>query len=247
MEEKKRTALAVIIICVVLAAVLYSFFRNVFPSAPAVVLADPDATASLEPDSQASDGVSVNVTPQTVQRLVASLERYESYSRTVTVEYFSTGQPAGTAFAQVWADGGWFRTDLTLSSGLVEHSVVGDGRLWLWYGGEERVYSGPAEDITSDLMQRLPTYETVLALDKDSITAAGYESWGGQPCVYVEARTPALGYLERYWISENSGLLMAAEMEKDGELIYAMSSQEVVSPLDRAGDIFVLPDGTVLH
>lgn len=247
MEERKRTALAAIIICVVLAAVLYSFFRNVLPSTPALVLADPDAAASMDPDSQVSDGVSVNVTPQTVQRLVDSLERYESYSRTVTVEYFAAGQSVGTASAQVWADGGWFRTDLTLSSGLVEHSIVGGGRLWLWYGGEERVYSGPAEDMTADLMQRLPSYETVLALDKESITAAGYESWSGQPCVYVEARTLALGYLERYWISENSGLLMAAEMEKDGELIYAMSSQEVVSPLDQTGKIFVLPDGTVLH
>lgn len=247
MEERKRTALAAVIICVVLAAVLYSFFRNVFPSTPALVLADLDVAASVGPDSQASDGVSVNVTPQTVQRLVASLERYESYSRTVTVEYFAAGQSVGTVSAQVWADGGWFRTDLTLSSGMVEHSVVGDGRLWLWYSGEERVYSGPAEDMTADLMQRVPTYETVLALDKDSITAAGYELWGGQPCVYVEARTPALGYLERYWISENSGLLMAAEMEKDGERIYTMSSQEVVSPLDQTGEVFVLPDGTALH
>lgn len=247
MEERKRTALAAVIICVVLAAVLYSFFRNVLPSTPALVLADPDAATSMDPDSQVSDGVSVNVTPQTVQRLVDSLERYESYSRTVTVEYFAAGQSVGTASAQVWADGGWFRTDLTLSSGLVEHSIVGGDRLWLWYSGEERVYSGPAEDMTADLMQRLPSYETVLALDKNSITAAGYESWSGQPCVYVEARTPALGYLERYWISENSGLLMAAEMEKDGELIYAMSSQEVVSPLDQTREIFVLPDGTVLH
>lgn len=247
LEERKRTVLAAVIICVVLAAVLYSFFRNVLPSTPELVLADPDAAASAEPNDWTGDGVAVKVTPQTVQRLVASLERYESYSRTVTVEYFDRGRSLGAISAQVWADAGWVRTDLTLGSGVMEHSVVGDGRLWLWYGGEDRVYSGPAEDMTADLMQRLPTYETVLALDKDSITAAEYESWGGQPCVYVEARTPALGYLERYWISENSGLLMAAEMEKDGELIYAMSSQEVVSPLDHTGQIFVLPDGTVLH
>ena len=247
MEDRKRTALAAVITCVVLAAVLYSFFRNLIPSGPALVLADPNAAASMEPGVQASDGVAVEVTPQTVQSLVASLERYESYSRAVTVEYFSNGQPVGTASAQVWTDGGWTRCDLTLSSGMVEHSIVGEGRLWLWYAGDERVYTGPAEDMTADLMQRLPTYETVLELDKRSITGAGYEVREEQPCVYVEARTPELGYLERYWISESSGLLMAAEVEKDGAVVYSMTSREIVSPLDQTGQVFTLPDGTELR
>lgn len=247
MEERKRTVLAAVIICVVLAAVLYSFFRVLIPSGPALVVAYPEASASMEPAVQASSGMAVEVTPQTVQRLVASLERYESYSRTVVVEYFSAGRSTGTASAQVWADGGWVRCDLTMSSGMVEHSIVGEGQLWLWYGEDRRVYAGPSQDMDADLMQRLPTYETVLELDQDSITAAGYEPWGGQPCVYVEAENPALGYLERYWISETSGLLMAAEMEKDAEVVYAMSSREVVSPLEQAGQAFTLPDGTVLH
>lgn len=247
MEERKRTALAAVIVCVVLAAVLYSFFRILIPSAPQLTLADPDASAAVEPSDRPGDSIAVEVTPQTVQRLVASLERYESYSRSVSVEYFDEGQPVGAVNAQVWVDGGWSRTSVALASGSVEHSIVGDGQLWLWYGGDGRVYSGPAGELTADLMQRLPTYETVLSLDKDSITAAGYELWGGQPCVYVEARTPALGYLERYWISENSGLLVAAEMEEDGATIYSMSSQEVVSPLDQAEGAFTLPDGTVLH
>ena len=37
------------------------------------------------------------------------------------------------------------------------------------------------------------------------------------------------------------------ETEKDGELVYTMSSQEVVSPLDQAAGVFVLPDGTQLY
>ena len=58
---------------------------------------------------------------------------------------------------------------------------------------------------------------------------------------------PDLGYVERYWISENSGLLMAAEAEKDGELIYTMLSHEVVSPMEQTTGIFTLPDGTQLY
>ena len=247
MEDKKRTALAAVIIAVVLAAVLYSFFLNLFAPTPELVLADPDADRSVEPGGEPSGGLMVGVSTRTVQSLIASLTRYESYSRSVTVEYYDGGQMVGTASAQVWVDGGWVRSDLTLSSGRVEHTVVGDGQLWLWYDRETAVWSGPAEGLSADLVQRLPTYEDVLALDKDSITAAGYVERDGLPCVFVEAVTPELNYVERYWIAETSGLLMAAETEKDGALVYALSSHEVVSPMERADGIFALPDGTRLY
>lgn len=250
MEDRKRTVLAAVIIAVVLLAVLYSFFLNLFAIHPEFVPADPDATGSVDPDvGQTGEwgGIVVEVSPQTVQSLIASLTRYESYSRTVEVEYLNRGQAVGSVTAQVWADGGWIRSSAALSSGSVEHTIVGDGQLWLWYGQERQVYNGPSEGMTADLAQRLPTYEDVLALDKDSITGAGYVERDGLPCVYVEAVLPELGYVERYWISETSGLLMAAEMEKDGELIYSMTSHEVVSPLSQAVGVFSLPDGTVLH
>ena len=251
MGEKRRTVLAAVIIVVVLAAVLYSFFLNLFAPTPELVLADPNAAQSESPGAEQTaqvGGVAVEVTPQTVQALVEYLDRYESYRRTVTAEYFFNGETAGTVTGQVWADGGWTRSDLTLSSGVVEHAIVGDGTLWLWQdqGQGQSVYSGPAEDRSADLSQRLPTYEDVLLLDPDDITAAGYEERENQPCVYVEAQT-GLGYTERYWISVDSGLLVAAETEKSGQVVYAMTSRDVVSPLDETQGIFALPDGTVLH
>ena len=250
MEDKKRTALAVVIITVVLAAVLYSFSLNLFAQTPELVLADPDADRSAEPSGQSGDGkggLMVEVSTRTVQSLIASLTRYESYSRSITVEYYGGEKTFGMVSAQVWVDGGWTRTDLTLSSGRIEHAIVGDGQLWLWYDREETVYTGPAENLSADLLQRLPTYEAVLELEQDSITAAGYVERDGLPCVFVEAVTPELNYVERYWISETGGLLMAAETEKDGALIYALSSREVVSPMEQTAGIFALPDGTQLY
>ena len=58
---------------------------------------------------------------------------------------------------------------------------------------------------------------------------------------------PELNYVERYWISETSGLLMAAETEKDGMLIYVLSFREVVSPMEQTAGVFALPDGTQLY
>ena len=246
MEDRKRTVLAAVIIVIVLAAVLYSFSFNLFAPTPELVLPDTDVSASEEPTGNLG-GLVVEVSPHTVQSLIASLTRYESYSRSVTVEYFDHGQAMGTTAAHVWADGGWLRSDLTLASGRVEHAIAGDGRLWLWYDRETSIYTGAAEGLSADLIQRLPTYEDVLALDKGSITAAGYVERDSLPCVFVEAKGAGLGYVERYWISETSGLLMAAETEKDGELVYTMSSHEVVSPMEQTTGIFALPDGTQLY
>ena len=250
LEEKKRTIMAVVIIAVVVLAVAYSFFLNLLAPTPHLELPDPDASQSVDPEGEESgrmEGVVVEVTPRTVQSLIADLERYKSYRRTVAVEYFSAdGGSVGAVTAQVWEEGGWIRTSATLSSGAVEHSIVGDGTLWLWYDTERSVYSGPVGEKTADLMQRLPSYEDVLALDKKDITAAEYVQRDGQPCVYVEANAP-LGGVERYWVSVNSGLLMAAETEQDGVVVYSMTARDVVSPLDQTGGIFVLPDGTVLY
>ena len=249
MEDRKRTILAVVIAVVVLAAVLYSFSLTLFIRPQAPQLPDPDATASQGQSSADPEagGIPVEVTPETVQLLVADLSRYESYSRTVSISYLENGESVGAVTAQVWVDGGWTRTDTTLASGVVESTVVGDGQLWLWYDGSGPVYQAPAREDSADLTQRLPTYEDVLELDPRGITAADYVSRDGQNCIYVEFQQPELDYLYRYWISLSSGLLIAAETEKEEAVVYAMVSHEITSPLAETEERFVLPDGTDLR
>ena len=250
MEDKKRTVMAVIIIVVVLAAVLYSFFLNLFTPTPHLEMPDPDASQSMDLVGEESgwpEGVAVEVTPLTVQSLIAALERYESYRRTVSVEYYSAGQSVGTVTAQVWADGGWTRTSAALNSGAVEHSIVGEDTLWLWYEGDGgRVYSGPAADRAADLAQRLPTYEDVLALVQSDIVDARYQSSGDLPCVYVAVEEQELGYVEEYWVSVDTGLLVRAESRKGEEVFYRMSGYTVETPATPSLT-FSLPDGTALH
>lgn len=248
MEDRKRTLLAVVIACVVVLAVLYSFGLNLFSPRPQLILADPEASSSQnvggeDPGNQG--GIPVELTVDTVQRVVADLARYSSYSRTVLVTYHWGEGSSGSVTADVWVHNGWTRTSALLPSGMVEHSVVGDGQFWLWYDRETQVHHGAAGEMSADLMQRIPTYEDVLALEPEAITAAGYMDRDGEPCIYVEAEE-ASGDSSRYWISSSSGLLMAAETLEDGKLVYSMVSREVVSPLTNAASYFVLPDGTEL-
>lgn len=254
MEDRKRTGFTIIIAFVLMIALLYSFGLNLFSPRPQLELADPDKIENAEPGAtlpgEGSGGLLLEIAPTTVQKVIATISRYESYSRTLTIAY-AMGDNTATVTAQVWEDSGWKRTQLVFPTGVIEHSIVGDGQLWLWYedGTEEavgQIFRGSVTEVSSDLLQRLPTYEDILELDPSQITDARYIEYNGQPCIYIEAEQQELGYLYRYWISETSGLLMAAETEKSGILVYRMSSNEVISPFVGGEDTFVLPDGTVL-
>ena len=53
------------------------------------------------------------------------------------------------------------------------------------------------------------------------------------------------GYTQRYWVSVETGLLVASERLLEGETIYRMASltADLSTP---STDRFILPDGTVL-
>ena len=248
MEEKSRIKFAVLIAVILAAAVVYSFTFNLFGRTPSVSLAGSTGAAPSDSGGQSLDEtlVRVEVTPRTVQSVIAQLSRYRSYSRTVQVDYLRGGESLGGMTAQVAVDNGWTRVDLTTAGG-VEHTITGDGTCYLWHNGEEDWVTLPAQGGDADLAQRLPTYEDVLALEPDSITDAGYVDRGGMACVYVEVAEEELGYLERYWVSVESGLLVSAETVKGDEVVYSMAAYEVESPLTGGSDRFTLPDGAVLH
>lgn len=249
MEDKSRTKFVIIIALILVAAVFYSFAINLFGETPSVELADPNQksenTASMPGEQEGV--IRVEVTPETVQSVIAKLDRYGSYQRSVVVEYLDGTEILGSLIALVAVDNGWTRADVTGQNGLVEHTIVGEGTRWLWYDDSADYIAAPAVESAADLAQRLPTYEDVLALNQEQIIAAGYESRGELPCVYVEVEQEALDYLERYWISVESGLLVSAETVKNGQVVYRMSSYQVTSPLVDSEGSFTLPDGTVLY
>jgi len=247
-EEKSRKKFALLIAVILTAAVAYSFLFNLFNEPPSVSLS-PDSTmpgSERDPLSSGELGTRVEVTTETVQKVVECLSRYRSYSRNVKVEYFSGGMSVGTLSAAVSVDSGWTRVDLT-SVGGTEHTIIGTDECYRWYGDNREYVSLPVEEGMDDLSQRIPTYETVLSLKKENITAANYVDRGGVACIYVETLVDEFEYLERYWISVESGLLVAAETVRADQLIYSMTAYEVESPLADFGDRFTLPDGIVLH
>ena len=244
MERKKRNVVVVLIAAIIAVAVLSSFGLGLFaPDTAEIVL--PTAVPSPTPGGE-GDTVRVEVTPETVQSVIATLARPESYGRTVTIQDFWGEEEIGTTTAQVWVDRGWTRTDAVWPGGTLRSSIVGGGQFWVWYGGDDEVLTGPADGSSADLEgQRIPTYETVLELDPASITAAGYEALDGLGCIYVETDTGE-GHAARFWVDDDSGLLVRAEQLTGGQVVYRMTAAALERPAPSDAS-FTLPDGTVLH
>lgn len=240
MEQKNRTFLVIAIGITVLAAV---FFSIVLPAltgkAPKVLLPDVNQqTGQLE-----ENYLPVTVTPATVQSVIASLSRPESYHSTLTVGLYWDGGGSSEQ-VEIWADGGYVRTAVT-SGGTTQYRLVGDGKLRLWYAGDQTWQETDAHDATADLAQRIPTYEDVLDLEQSAITEAGYEEKNGAYCIYV-AVSVAENLQDRYWIDTASGLLCGAETYEEDRKVYEMVQTQFASPLEE-GTVFSLPDGTVVH
>lgn len=218
---------------------LPAFTRDV----PEVTLADVSKDAS----GQQSEGVlTVSVTPQTVQSVIATLSRPDSYYRELTVGlYWNNGTAGDENKVQILADGGYLKTAIT-AQGTVQYRLVGEDRFCLWYSGDRIWKELPVQQAHSDLAQRIPTYEDVLALPQEQISEAGYERKNGKDCIYVAVENTTLGSVERYWIETATGLLCAAETVEEGQVVYEMTETTLRAPLE-AGVSFALPDGTVLH
>ena len=227
-----------------------SFGRSLFlVNIPSVSL------AHLDEDTSNTDGSStqgqddqfwqVDVTPETVQSIVASLSRPESYYRELTVDTLWNGGSHSTS-VQFWQDGGWSHTRQVLPSGAVRHDNTGDETTYYWYEGSESYRSFPADQYSADLTQHIPTYEDVLDLDTDTIVQAGYERRDVWPCVYLQVQVSDT-VVERYWISTDTGLLVSAEREQSGQLVYRMTAYTQVQTPCPATASFALPNGTQLH
>lgn len=247
MTSKNRLFIVTAIILLMGVAMFASFGRSLFSmNTPQVVLPTPGAGPGDDPGSEspAQTYQRVEVTTQTVTGVVATLTRPSSYYRELTVETFWNGG-SSTSQVQAWIDGGWSHIRQVMPSGAVRHDLTGGGELYYWYDGSAQYQRAPADERSSDLAQHIPTYETVLDLSPHEITAAGYEARGDLPCIFVEVSRP--GQLQRFWVSVDNGLLVCAESEENGQLIYRMTAYSPVQSPCPADASFSLPNGEALH
>ena len=251
MDSKNRLAIAIAITCLIVVAIFASFGRSLFfVHIPSITLGDASseedpASGSSTPEA-ADQYWQVDVTPETVQSIVATLVRPDSYYRELTVETLWSGGSFSSS-VQYWQDRAWSHTRQDLASGAVRHDLSGPESAYYWYESSSAWNALPADERSHDLAQHIPTYETVLQLRQSAIVTADYRQLEGLSCIYVEVRLDDPQRTERYWIGLDSGLLVQAETEEEGTLTYRLSALSPITTAYDAADAFSLPDGTSLH
>ena len=252
MEPKKRLLIVVAVTVLILCAMGVSFGRSVFArNTPSVTLPDRSAGVSDSDSSYAavtpSDHIQpVEVTPDTVQNVVATLARPDSYALDLTVETFWGEDGSATQTVHVWQDGDWTHVRKQLPSAAVRHDLIGPDAAYYWYDGSRQYETCPPDSASADLAQRIPTYESVLQAEAEEIRGAGYEMKNDRACIRVDVESGSPAIRTCYWVDVASGLLTAAEQEQDGKLIYRMAVSDLQQPCP-VQTLFALPDGTVLH
>ena len=188
---------------------------------PPVIL--PDAVTGQQPEAPADSDLfhKADVTPETVQAVIASLDRETAYSRTVTVRTYWQDVSSAETISEQTLDG-----CSRLHSGTKNMLIRPDG-LWIWYDNATGIYHCAAADAgyaQADTWLRTLTYEHVLELPQTAITGAGYMLFNGTACIYAEYTAGELGYLNRIYVGVTTGLLMGCETYDGDTLIYSMTS-----------------------
>lgn len=254
MERKNRAVFVILTAVIIIAAIFSAFGLTFFEQTPTLNIPQATAADGSSGTDASSDSTlaQVAVTPETVQSVIETMVRPASYYRTVSMTYVS-GDSSYLETANVWVDSGWTRVDIMVKDRYVQHNIIGDasdGCLYRWYDQDSTYSTFSSGSAENDIAQRIPTYEDVIKLDRDSITGADYVQKDDYTCIYVEALNPVSGYQEFYWISLGNGvngLLIAAELWKDGVMVYQMSSVGTIGTPAGSDADFTLPDGRVLH
>jgi len=251
MDQRKRTLFSLAVILLIFAALLIGFGRVLFnTNTPDVAL---PYLGGTEPDSSGTPGQSdsdsqqlVTVTTQTVQSVIATLDRADSYYREMTIEQFWSGTGSGST-VQTWVDRDWTLVRQLLPSNAVRQDLIGPETGYYWYEGSAEYLTAPAARHAADLAQRIPTYETVLELDPSAIVSADYALKGDIPCIYVQSVDDVSGSVRHFWVSVDSGLLVSAELYREEALVYRMTALSPIQSPCPPSAAFRLPDGTILH
>lgn len=184
--------------------------------------------------------VLVEVKPDTVRRVVAALERSDSYSRTLKSEMFWQG---GSAIYEFDISINGENSSVTINDD--KRIVIAHDKIYIWYDGDYSFYSGDVSDGVrmADEYQMLVTWEDIAALPDGAVEEAEYVEYGGENCIFVRFVSGTLEYETRCYISVVEGLVKSAEIYDGSTLIYRMHADDAIYG-ETDDSLFVLPDDT---
>lgn len=251
MKSNKKISGYTVTIIISIVLVLIFALLLLKPSRKKTEIILPDITAVPGNGQQGDDEggwdsklLRVEVNNRTVQSVIASLERPDSYIRSLEIKKYWEGGEA-RYLVDVYTLEEKTRLVIAHEGYETQNILINSDKVYIWYNNESdylelnRWEEGELFQ-TTDSFQMIDTYEDVIQLNSDYIVSSGYTVNDGKKYIYVQTRDELFGYTVDYYISIDTGLLEYVE-KKDGELIiYKMSinSQYLERPAEQ---IFKLP------
>ena len=163
MHKRKMGTVPVIVTVIILVMVfLFLLYASLSHRQPQITLpAEQDSTDLTVPGEPGADGdpvTRVEVTPETVQNVIATLDRPEHYWRAMTITTYWSGG-SGMTTVQAYVRGDMIRMDTTLPGGQVRHMVHTQEQTYLWYNGERRYLTLQTGAFSEDDELWIPTYD----------------------------------------------------------------------------------------
>ncbi len=244
-EKKSKITPKTIAWCIFLGAIVIAV-------ACAIVLPDNSASVTLPTGSAADselvteqtnyDQASADISTDNVQQVIASLSRPEAYSASISNTLYWDGDWEEIEATQHVRDGICL-TEYYDASGTVERMEAVDAtQYYAWRRDSTSYYVGAVGSVSADDTGMIPTYETVVEADPDSITEAGLRTVNGESCIYVTVEDADTDYSLTYWVSTVSGLLVQADYTRGSELVRSVAVSDIEQE-EPAASLFVLPDG----
>lgn len=253
MPKQKTALIASVCALVMISVFVLSFWlssQGYGDAGSGIILPDDTAGGTVVPeeiagfaDANAERIAHITVTPQNVQRVIASLARPAAYSCAVSNTLYWGEDSSATLQSRRYVRQGADRIEqLDRSGAVTEVTLSYNGRLYAWQAGARTYYSGALGALTAQETAMLPTYETVCSLPSEQITEAGLVEKAGQ--LMVRVCTVQQGQAAEYTVSTETGLLYSAVFSENG--VRKRAIQTSVLSLDPAPDsYFTLPDAQV--
>lgn len=248
MDKQKMTLFAGMIAMIIVFAIFSSFWGVIFSTGGSIPVLWPSPTVETSPNGGNASNVRlvdgyqrIQITPKSVQPVIKTLARPQQYSQTIQLTLF-WGESKQSVISIVCSKAGEYSAAKAVQSGQVQYSIWGNGTLYRWYQGEQNWYQGRVSFMTGDLLQRIPTYETILSLKQDQILSAEYVALNQRTCIYVESAESSINTRIHYWIDAEQGVLLRAEAHRDDRMIWCIEVSEFsTTTIDES--LFCLPNG----
>ena len=142
MKRKVPLLVVVVLAAAALVLIISRYGRSIDENTPAVVLPSSVVGENLDQNPDI-DGIGANkaeITPKTVQAVLATLKRADSYSRSMTIESLYEGGSSKTTM-DVWVRGGSVRI-IETGRGQTKNILILDDKVYIWYEDGSKTFAG---------------------------------------------------------------------------------------------------------